>query len=704
MIRLPRFPSEPLARFRLISVWFAAGLAFLNAGLLAFDPVLGGALKTGGALAAATLGVWWLYGHSRREFPIAGWLVDMPLLVVVALLSHMPSNSVALFFGGLQLRALYVPRRQVGIMVGSYGIARVSSIALTYANGYLSFRAFAPTSLISVFGRTVIATSVYLFTSATERHVAVTRELARAEERYRLLAGATRDVVYDWNVLTNEIEWTESMHAVFGYPPEQVGDGAWWLERVHPADREAVTRAVSAIVNDHTAPVGAVDYRVRRADERYADVTGSMIVRRKSDGSAERVIGSIRDVTSERLLEERLRQAQKMEAVGQLAGGVAHDFNNLLTVIGGHVYMLETGLLNGVRRPVDADAFAAKHLSGIARAADRAASLTRQLVAFGKKQLLAPTVVDLNAVVDDVVGMMRPALDGRIAIATHLAPNLWPVYADAGQLGQVLVNLLINARDAMQSTGGTLTVETSNTTLDGGLELSAGDYVRLVVRDTGIGMDAPTLARVFEPFFSTKPTGHGTGLGLATVYGIVEQSLGAIRAESVPDRGSVFTIHLPVAPAEHRVAAPAIGADASSLLWSTTPRDRGILLVEDDAGIREFAAAVLAHAGYTVCVARNGIAGLEQMRKHGDSIDILVTDVVMPEMGGRALADHLRKERPELPVLYITGYTDDARMLDELKSTGARLLEKPFTARALEEAVALLGERLIEPAARLAAS
>jgi two-component system, cell cycle sensor histidine kinase and response regulator CckA len=398
--------------------------------------------------------------------------------------------------------------------------------------------------------------------------------------------------------------------------------------------------------------------------------------------------------------------------VGQLAGGVAHDFNNLLTVIGGHVYMLETGLLNGVRRPADGDAFAAKHLSGIARATDRAASLTRQLVVFGKKQLLAPTVVDLNAVVDDVLGMMRPTLDGRITIVTRLDPNLSPVYADAGQLGQVLVNLVLNARDAMEGTGGTLSVETSDATLEERLDLRGGDCVRLVVRDTGTGMDAATLARAFEPFFTTKPTGHGTGLGLATVYGIVEQSLGGIQAESAPGAGSVFTIHLPIAPPERRLAVnDEAGDDASPSIASspvgvraTTDGNRGVLLVEDDAGVREFAAAVLGHAGYKVYVARNGIAGLEKMRKHGESIDILVTDVVMPEMGGRVLVDHLRRDRPGLPVLYITGYTDDTLVLDELKSTGARLLEKPFTARALEEAVALLGERLTEVAASLAAS
>ena len=717
MLRLPRIPPDPLARFRLLSVWFAAALAFLNVGLFAFDSSLSASLRWEEGLAAAALGLWWLYGYERGGFPVAGWLVDMTLMLVVATVSPMPSDAVALFFAGIQFRALYVPRKQLPLLIGSYGVARVLSTALWFANGKLTYGPLAANSVISVLGLTLIAVSVHLFAAATERNGAVTRELARTDERYRLITRATRDVVYDWNVGTNKIEWTESMQAVFGYPPEQVGDGAWWLERIHPADRDAVQRTVAAVVDDPTASVGTVAYRVRRADQRYAYVSGSMIVQRKQDGTAERVIGSIRDVTSEHLLEERLRQAQKMEAVGQLAGGVAHDFNNLLTVIGGHVYMLE---VNGGAQAVgdgDRAAIATKHLAGITRATDRAASLTRQLLAFGRKQLLTPTLLDVNAVVDDVLQMMRPAIGERIKVVTRLEKNLWPVFADAGQLGQVIVNLALNARDAMQDgAGGTLTIETTNATLDESVEprvvdantpsagLTAGDYVRLVVRDTGMGMDSTTLARAFEPFFTTKPTGRGTGLGLSTVYGIIKQSFGDISAESTVGAGSSFIIHLPVAPIEHQPLAEKSASEAATVgAWrdaQPTPGHRGVLLVEDDPGVREFAAEVLSRAGYNVRIARNGADGLEQMRKHEASIDIVVTDVVMPEMGGRMLIDQLRQKRPDLPVLYITGYTDDARVLEELKGTGAKLLEKPFSAGALAEAVAGLGTAVVETVAR----
>jgi two-component system cell cycle sensor histidine kinase/response regulator CckA len=266
------------------------------------------------------------------------------------------------------------------------------------------------------------------------------------------------------------------------------------------------------------------------------------------------------------------------------------------------------------------------------------------------------------------------------------------------------VNLALNARDAMQATnGGTLTIETANVRLEERLEqigpsdggFTPGDYIRLTVRDTGTGMDAATLTRVFEPFFTTKPHGRGTGLGLSTVYGIVKQSFGEIRADSTHGVGSTFTIHLPAA--ERRAAPRADSPQGTVGTWlDALPRSshRGILLVEDNAGVRAFAAEVLSHAGYTVHTARHGGEGIEQMAKHESSIDVVVTDVVMPELGGRAMVEQLRKRRPQLPVLYITGYADDGCMIEELKATGARLLEKPFTAGALAEAVAALGVSL----------
>jgi two-component system, cell cycle sensor histidine kinase and response regulator CckA len=695
-----------------MSVWFAAGLAFLNVVLFTFDANLPPALRWVEVAAAATLGAWWIYGYRRGGFPILGWAVDATLVLVVAAVSPMPSDAIALFFAGLQFRSLFVPRRELGLLIVSFAIARVGSTALWYSNGHVEYGPLSPNSLISVLGLTIIAASLHLFVSATQRQGAMAHELARSDERYRLVARATRDVVYDWHVPSGTIEWTESMQSVFGYAPEQIGDGAWWLERVHPADRDALQHSVAAAVADPATTVSTVQYRVRRADDHYAYVSGSLIVQRSQDGSAERVIGSIRDVTSEHLLEDRLRQAQKMEAVGQLAGGVAHDFNNLLTVIGGHVFMLEQSSGDNSAKPGEPDPRSAKHLAGITRATDRAAALTRQLLAFGRKQLLSPTLLDVNAVVEETLHMMRPAVGERVEIITRLDPNLRAVYADAGQLGQVLVNLALNARDAMQPTnGGTLTIETVNATLmdrsgprsgdaisavEGGL--SAGEYVRLTLRDTGIGMDAATLSRAFEPFFTTKPPGRGTGLGLASVYGIVKQSFGDIQAESAPGMGSTFTIHLPAAERRRAPRSDTLD-DTGAVPWTgvaTAPRSphRGVLLVEDNGGVRAFAAEVLSRAGYEVRSARHGVEALELMRKYESSIDVVVTDVVMPEMGGRTLVEQLRKRRPQLPVLYITAYTDDASMIDEVKATGARLLEKPFTASQLAEAVASLGGAL----------
>ncbi len=681
MPRILTIPQEPLGRFRLFSVCFAAGIALLNVGLFLIDSSMPHALRWSATSAAALLAMWWVYGYRRGGFPAAGWLVDMALVGFVATLSPMPMRALGVFYAGAQFRALYKPRRDLVLLPLAYGIARLASIAAGPPDP--TFALISLPSVVQLFALIIVATSLRLFADATERHAEIERALQRSDERYRLVARAMRDVVYDWNVGNGTVEWTESMQTVFGFARDAVGTTLdWWLTRVHPADRPALDRAVSAILADPAIGVSSVRYRVRRADDSYAHVSGSVIVQRGHDGSVERVIGSIRDVTSEQQLEEQLRQSQKMEAVGQLAGGVAHDFNNLLTVVGGHVYML------GERVP--RTAFADKHLNGITRAAERAATLTRQLLAFSRKQILTPSLVNLNAVVDDVVQMMQPVIGEHVRIVARLDPRLPQVFADSGQLGQVLVNLALNARDAMPD-GGTLTIETERTTLDqrqddaGAPPLPPGAYVRLTMRDTGVGMDAETLARTFEPFFTTKPHGKGSGLGLATVYGIVKQSSGDIQAISTPGAGALFTILLPVAERPSQTPGarrPPLVADAAQWLGK-----RSILLVEDDDGVREFAEQVLSRAGYVVHSARNGVDALDQLRAFDAPIDVVVTDVIMPEMGGRELVQRLRALQPDLPVLFITGYADDSRMLGELHAKGARLVEKPFTPRTMEIAV-----------------
>lgn len=678
-------PHEPLARIRLLSVWFAATIAFLNIGLLFFDslPMPFGWIAVG---AAVLLGLWWLYGYHRGGFPAFGWLVDVVLMVLVTVRSPMPMHAIGVFFAGVQFRALFVSRRELPVLAVSYAAARLASIGFGPLDPALL--PFSGISLFQITGLTLIAVALYLFADATRRHAEIERALQRSDERHQLLARSMRDVVYDWNVPAGTIEWTESMQNVFGFAPETVCNKIdWWVSLVHPDDYEALGRAVNAAFNDPTVDVDTLRYRVRRADDSYAHVSGTMIIQRDASGAPNRVIGSIRDVTTEQQLEEQLRQSQKMEAVGKLAGGVAHDFNNLLTVIGGHVFMLE--------QHVPSTEATDKHLAGITRAADRAALLTKQLLAFSRKQLLTPSVVDLNAVVDDVIQMMRPVIGEHLQIVTRLDPLLSPAFADAGQLEQVLVNLALNARDAMPG-GGTLTVETGNTTLDLRADdaaagpLPAGDYVRLSMRDTGTGMDAETLARAFEPFFTTKAKGQGSGLGLATVYGIVKQSFGDIQATSTPGAGSTFTILLPVA---HRpVVLPDSGVPSVAVPETSMPRQRNLLLVEDDDGVRDFARIVLARAGYHVQSARNGVDALEQMRAATSPIDVVVTDVVMPEMSGPELVEQLRQQHPDLPVLYITGYTDDSRMVGGLYATDARVLEKPFTANALKVAVEEVSE------------
>jgi nitrogen-specific signal transduction histidine kinase len=388
------------------------------------------------------------------------------------------------------------------------------------------------------------------------------------------------------------------------------------------------------------------------------------------------VVINSRDISERRQLEEQLRQSQKMEAVGRLAGGVAHDFNNLLTAISGYSELMLRRLRQGDPLRHNAEE--------INKAGNRAASLTSQLLAFSRKQVLQPKVLDLNIVVADMDKMLRRLIGEHIELVTILEPQLWSIRADPGQLQQVILNLAVNARDAMPEVGR-LTIETSNIELDDEnarwhVGVRPGRYVMLAVNDTGFGMDSQTRERVFEPFFTTKEVGKGTGLGLATVYGIVKQSGGYVWVYSEPGRGTTFKVYLPRvdAPAE-AVARP---RETGTLVGTET-----ILLAEDDETLRPLAKGLLEKLGYRVLDAENAERALALAAAHGGPIHLLVADVVMPGASGRELARRLAQTRPDTKVLYISGYTDDAIVHHGMLEPGLHFLQKPFTPAALARKV-----------------
>jgi nitrogen-specific signal transduction histidine kinase len=388
-----------------------------------------------------------------------------------------------------------------------------------------------------------------------------------------------------------------------------------------------------------------------------------------------------RDITEREALEAQLRQAQKMEAVGQLAGGVAHDFNNLLTVIRLHSELLAEALAESDPRRED--------VAEIGRAADRAAALTRQLLAFSRRQVLQPRVLVLDEVVRNARQLLHRVIGADIRVESH-GTTIGRVRADPGQIEQVLVNLAVNARDAMPE-GGRLLIETADVELDAmfgpkrGAAISAGPYVMLAVSDTGLGMDAATQARIFEPFFTTKEVGKGTGLGLSTVYGIVKQSGGSIWVESEPGAGATFRIYLPRVDADLASREPA--PEAVHAADDTTRGSETILLVEDEDAVRTLAGRMLRRKGYRVLDARHGGEALEILGAYLGRVDLVLTDIVMPGMGGTELARRVREMRPNVPLLFMSGYSHG-----EIEQRGGfapdeAFLQKPFTADELARQV-----------------
>jgi PAS domain S-box-containing protein len=490
--------------------------------------------------------------------------------------------------------------------------------------------------------------------------------LRASEQSYRELFENAHDGIYTTDLEGRFTSVNSACERLTGYSRQElIGKDA--RQFIAPQFHDLVRR-----MGEHKkAHGGTTTYELEilgRSGQRIPVEVSTQLIHR--DGEPVGVQGIARDLRERRMLEEQLRQAQKMEAVGQLAGGIAHDFNNLLTVITGYSEVLLSELPStDPSRP---------SVREIRKSAERAAMLTSQLLAFSRRQILQPVVIDLNTLVPDNVKMLRRLIGENIEIATELQPSLAYVKSDPGQVNQALVNLAVNARDAMPN-GGRLTIRTATVMLDESYvhhhpELRPGEYVRLSIADTGCGMDPDTMARIFEPFFTTKEEGKGTGLGLAMVYGFVKQSGGHITVRSEVGRGSTFDIFLPVIGHPERpleINGPShhgLGGGGSET----------VLLVEDEDGVRNLVRLALQMKGYTVLEACHGADALQICEKWSGPVDLLVTDMVMPKMGGRELARHLRERNPKLRVLFLSGYTDDALLRDGFDE-GTPFLPKPFS-------------------------
>jgi PAS domain S-box-containing protein len=644
-----------------------------------------------------------------------------------------------------------------------------------------------------------IAAAVAIVVDVTDQRMAE-RAVRSTDERYKFVARATNDVIWDWDLKTNALVWNDSVETVFGHKQNKIHpEIQWWHDHIHPNDRERVIAGIHAVL-DQGATSWNDNYRYRRGDGTYANVTDRAYIARDSAGAATRVIGAMTDVTERsrseaairfqaqllnavqqaviatdpdglvifwnafaeklygwapeeavgkpiqeltpspflrdhggeigqrgapgeswtgeflvqgksgkpfpallttapirdeqenvlgyvrvsidlserRALEEQFRQSQKMDAVGRLAGGIAHDFNNLLTVI-----RLNTEIIMDGFDPTDPRA---EDVKQIRSAAERASSLTRQLLAFSRKQILQPRVLDMNSVVATVEPMLRRLIGEDIAIASTCGARGY-VVADPGQVEQILVNLVVNARDAMPQ-GGTISIETQNVELDDTYTsehapVLAGRYVMLSVSDNGVGMSRETREHAFDPFFTTKEAGKGTGLGLATVYGIVKQSGGYVWIYSEPGHGTALKLYFP----EVSSAAAFETGEYKATAKEAARGSETILLVEDEEAVRGLASRILERQGYRVIPAQHGREAMDIATREEGRIDLVLTDIVMPGMNGRGLVERLSAIRPRIKSLYMSGYTDDDIIRRGFIEPSKSFLQKPFTSEALLQTV-----------------
>ena len=546
------------------------------------------------------------------------------------------------------------------------GIAEVTEYALQRADGSVMWARVSASPLATAEG--AFDGAIYMVSDVTEARASAER-LQQSERQFRALIENASDTVTVLDAHGVARYVSPSGERQTGYPAHEV-IGTRSTDHVHPEDLPTVQAALREVMARPSHQVH-VQYRYRHRDGTWRTLR-SVATNLLADPAVVGIVVNTHDVTEQERLGAQLRQSQKLEAVGRLAGGVAHDFNNLLTVIAASTRF--------AREEVPADSPAQTDLAEVDAAAARAAALTRQLLAFGRQQVLRPQVVDLNRVAGDVAGMLRRVIGADVQLVVELSPEPAPVYADAGQLEQVLMNLAVNARDAMPD-GGTLEIRTQRVAASGDLASGGSPsnaWAALSVRDTGVGMSEATQARVFEPFFTTKPPGQGTGLGLATAYGIVTQSGGHVRVESTLGGGSTFTVLI---PEHHDIDASAVPAAPAER--REAPGRETILLVEDEPQVRSLTRRMLERGGYTVLEAPHGAAALRIVDEHGDRLALVLTDVVMPEMGARDFLERLRIRRPMLPALLMSGYSAEAVTAQGVLVPGTSLLSKPFTHAAL---------------------
>ncbi len=504
--------------------------------------------------------------------------------------------------------------------------------------------------------------------------------LTSAQMWLQLAVQAAHIGLWEWDLTTNRVFYSPEWKAQLGYAADELVDTfAAWEERLHPDDRERCLNTINRYLRQPW-PNFALEFRLRHKDGSYRWIRSQAALIYDQHGQPTHMLGAHLDLTERKQMEEeqqrlteQLFQSQKLEAIGSLASGIAHDLNNLLVPIIGFA---EMGLLEA---PPDSELSA--DFDQIRAAGIRATALTRQILAFSRRQRIEMKPVNLNQIISDFAGILRRLIGARITIHLHLSPHLWPIIADAGQIEQVLLNLVINARDAIDGSGAitiaTAPVQIDNSTAHHLPSLTPGDYVTLQVQDTGCGIDPDILPRIFEPFFTTKPYGQGTGLGLATVFGIVKQHRGHIEVQSTPGQGTTFTIYLPALA--DTVPAPSNDIAANDQLTG----HETVLVVEDEPAVLHLIASALRLHGYHVLEAMDPQHGMSLATSYEGPIDLLISDVMLPAMNGDELYRQLAVKRPALRVLYVSAYAGN----EPVNLPSECVLAKPFTLQQLLQRV-----------------